>query len=107
MRGSVAGAQPGLQRGDLATPCPVPHLCPWPLLQVAEPACLDYLKRAGGPRCGPAQGGATCGDRVATFIICECGGAARKCRVLPAPTLLPPRPRRLEESHPRRADCLP
>ena len=38
--------------------------------KVAEPACLDFLKRAGGPGCGPGKGGPTCGDRVATFIIC-------------------------------------
>jgi hypothetical protein len=37
----------------------------------AEPACLDFLKRAGGPECGPGKGGPTCGDRVATFILCE------------------------------------
>ncbi|KAL4854991.1 Prolyl 4-hydroxylase 2 [Chlorella vulgaris] len=37
--------------------------------KVAEPACLDFLKRAGGPECGPGKGGPTCGDRVATFIL--------------------------------------
>ena len=37
----------------------------------ADAACLDFLKRSGGPRCGPSQGGPTCGDRVATFILCE------------------------------------
>lgn len=35
----------------------------------ADAACLDFLKRSGGPRCGPSQGGPTCGDRVATFIL--------------------------------------
>ncbi|KAL4458442.1 hypothetical protein ABPG75_013307 [Micractinium tetrahymenae] len=35
----------------------------------ADAACLDFLKRAGGPQCGPGRGGATCGDRVATFIL--------------------------------------
>lgn len=35
----------------------------------AEPACLDFLKRAGGPQCGHDRGGPTCGDRVATFIL--------------------------------------
>jgi hypothetical protein len=38
---------------------------------VAEPACLEFLRRAGGPECGPGRGGPTCGDRVATFILCE------------------------------------
>ncbi|PRW59787.1 putative prolyl 4-hydroxylase 3 [Chlorella sorokiniana] len=36
---------------------------------VAEPVSLDFLKRAGGPACGPGKGGPTCGDRVGTFII--------------------------------------
>ncbi len=35
---------------------------------------VDFLKRAGGPACGPGKGGPTCGDRVATFILCECAG---------------------------------
>ena len=39
--------------------------------EVADAACLDFLKRAGGPQCGPGKGGPTCGDRVATFILCE------------------------------------
>ena len=32
-------------------------------------SCKDFLKRAGGPECGPGHGGVSCGDRVATFII--------------------------------------
>lgn len=35
----------------------------------ADAACLDFLKRSGGPECGPGKGGPTCGDRVATFIL--------------------------------------
>lgn len=50
---------------------------------VAEPACLDFLKRAGGPECGPGKGGPTCGDRVATFILCKPPPAAQPPR-LPA-----------------------
>jgi prolyl 4-hydroxylase len=32
-------------------------------------SCEDFLKRAGGPECGPKKGGPACGDRIATFII--------------------------------------
>lgn len=32
-------------------------------------SCVDFLKRAGGPSCGPDGGGPSCGDRIATFII--------------------------------------
>jgi hypothetical protein len=32
-------------------------------------SCQDFLKRAGGPKCGPGGGGPACGDRMATFII--------------------------------------
>jgi hypothetical protein len=32
-------------------------------------SCEDFLKRAGGPECGPGHGGVSCGDRIATFII--------------------------------------
>jgi 2OG-Fe(II) oxygenase superfamily len=32
-------------------------------------SCLSFLQRAGGPGCGLAGGGQTCGDRLATFII--------------------------------------
>lgn len=35
----------------------------------ADAACLDFLKRSGGPQCGPGRGGPTCGDRLATFIL--------------------------------------
>lgn len=35
----------------------------------ADEACLAFLKRAGGPACGPGAGGPSCGDRVATFIM--------------------------------------
>lgn len=31
--------------------------------------CMNFTKRARGPRCGEGHGGATCGDRVATFIV--------------------------------------
>lgn len=48
---------------------------PFSACQVADPACRDFLKRAGGPECGPGKGGPTCGDRVATFILCEPFGA--------------------------------
>lgn len=51
--------------------CPMHAHLPIAAPQVAEPACLDFLKRAGGPECGPGKGGPTCGDRVATFILCE------------------------------------
>lgn len=36
---------------------------------VADDACRSFLQRAGGPECGLGKGGATCGDRVATFIM--------------------------------------
>lgn len=32
-------------------------------------SCQDFLKRAGGPECGPGHGGVSCGDRIATVII--------------------------------------
>ncbi len=32
-------------------------------------SCIDFLARAGGPACGTAGGGPSCGDRIATFII--------------------------------------
>lgn len=32
-------------------------------------SCVKFLKRAGGPKCGEEAGGATCGDRLATFIM--------------------------------------
>ena len=32
-------------------------------------SCEAFLKRAGGPQCGPGHGGVTCGDRMATFIL--------------------------------------
>lgn len=32
-------------------------------------SCADFLKRAGGPECGPGHGGVSCGDRIATFVI--------------------------------------
>ncbi|KDD74086.1 hypothetical protein H632_c1583p0 [Helicosporidium sp. ATCC 50920] len=35
----------------------------------ADPACVQFLQRAGGPKCGPGGGGPSCGDRVATFIL--------------------------------------
>lgn len=34
-----------------------------------EQSCIKFLKRAGGPGCGPGAGGVTCGDRVATLIM--------------------------------------
>lgn len=37
--------------------------------RTATPSCVDFLKRAGGPQCGPGAGGVTCGDRMATFIL--------------------------------------
>lgn len=37
--------------------------------KTADKACVDFLKRSGGPECGAGKGGPTCGDRVATFII--------------------------------------
>ena len=36
---------------------------------VLSDACQNFLKRAGGPGCGPGAGGVTCGDRLATFIV--------------------------------------
>lgn len=36
---------------------------------VVTQSCKDFLKRAGGPECGPGHGGVSCGDRIATFII--------------------------------------
>ncbi|EFN54375.1 hypothetical protein CHLNCDRAFT_135671 [Chlorella variabilis] len=32
-------------------------------------SCQDFLRRGGGPKCGPGGGGVTCGDRLATFIL--------------------------------------
>lgn len=32
-------------------------------------SCLGFLKRSGGPQCGEGFGGASCGDRIATFIM--------------------------------------
>lgn len=32
-------------------------------------SCSSFLKRAGGPVCGEGHGGASCGDRIATFIM--------------------------------------
>lgn len=32
-------------------------------------SCRQFLMRAGGPGCGPGKGGATCGDRLATFVM--------------------------------------
>eukprot|EP00210_Caulerpa_lentillifera_P002046 g1961.t1 len=37
--------------------------------EVPRDACLNFLKRAGGPLCGEGHGGASCGDRIATFIM--------------------------------------
>ena len=34
-----------------------------------DPGCVGFLKRAGGPDCGPGAGGDSCGDRIATFIL--------------------------------------
>lgn len=43
---------------------------------VADPACLQFLKRGRGPKCGPGHGGPSCGDRMATFILSlKCGDA--------------------------------
>lgn len=36
---------------------------------ILDSACQDFLKRAGGPQCGPGHGGVSCGDRIATFIL--------------------------------------
>ncbi|GMH33754.1 hypothetical protein BSKO_01588 [Bryopsis sp. KO-2023] len=35
----------------------------------AKEACMNFTKRARGPRCGEGHGGASCGDRAATFIV--------------------------------------
>jgi prolyl 4-hydroxylase len=34
-----------------------------------DESCIGFLKRAGGPDCGPGAGGDACGDRIATFIL--------------------------------------
>ena len=34
-----------------------------------DEACLGFLKRSGGPDCGPGAGGDSCGDRIATMIM--------------------------------------
>lgn len=34
-----------------------------------DEGCLGFLKRAGGPACGPGGGGDSCGDRIATMIM--------------------------------------
>jgi prolyl 4-hydroxylase len=34
-----------------------------------DEACIGFLKRSGGPDCGPGAGGDSCGDRIATFIL--------------------------------------
>lgn len=32
-------------------------------------SCINFLKRSRGPTCGDGHGGASCGDRIATFIL--------------------------------------
>lgn len=39
------------------------------LTKTADEACRTFLKRAGGPQCGPGAGGDACGDRIATVIL--------------------------------------
>lgn len=34
-----------------------------------DESCVGFLKRSGGPDCGPGAGGDSCGDRIATFIL--------------------------------------
>ena len=59
--------------------CP-PDTFPAALARWQSPAaastqsCQDFLRRGGGPKCGPGGGGVTCGDRLATFILyLRCG----------------------------------
>lgn len=37
--------------------------------EAVDEACMGFLRRAGGPDCGPGAGGDSCGDRIATFIL--------------------------------------
>lgn len=32
-------------------------------------SCQRFLQRAGGIKCGPGGGGASCGDRIATIVM--------------------------------------
>lgn len=57
--------------------------------KVADPACLRFLQRAGGPDCGPGAGGPTCGDRLATFIMyLRYAGSLQLPGILPWPHAL-------------------
>lgn len=88
--GVCGSADPCLTSSPCRLPCPALYHLPTPPAVPQSPdaaaaqSCQDFLKRAGGPRCGPGGGGVTCGDRLATFIM-----YLRCVAVQPAPACLP------------------